>query len=405
MKSPSSESRSRHPERGAVLVIVAIMLLALIGSVALVTDLGVFFMTRNQVQNVGDGSVLAAARVLGNIYQGIPYADQASFVCDEDCAAEIRDTAKVVAAHNRAAGAVMSLRDEDILIGQWDGDTFTETYDQPDAVHVIARRDTVANGPVSTFFAKVLGIQNGNISAPATAALTGQGSSGVGEVELPIGISDWFFDREDDDGFCNTDIQFYPTNDPASCAGWTSWNFGSNDATLRKILDLENENYPSPEIYAWETDLNFTGGTLSNPTFDALLTLFQYMGCDVDVNDEYITVGDNTCVYTATQLQGGIPLMVDDGKGNLVRALYPDGTPRNLHKWETTLPVYHREDCSNPNQQILIVGFAQIELRDVLNSPDKLVRGEVVCHRVDEQDSRGGGGEYGIKGSIPGLVR
>jgi hypothetical protein len=84
---------------------------------------------------------------------------------------------------------------------------------------------------------------------------------------------------------------------------------------------------------------------------------------------------------------------------------YPDGTPRNRHKWETTVPVYDRGDCSNPNQSILIVGFAEIELRDVLDAPSKLVRGTVSCNLVDEFASRGGGGEYGVKGSVPGLVR
>ena len=58
-----------------------------------------------------------------------------------------------------------------------------------------------------------------------------------------------------------------------------------------------------------------------------------------------------------------------------MRQLYTDGTPRNLHRWDTTVPVYDRGDCSNPNQSILIVGFANIELKDVLDAPDKLVCG------------------------------
>ena len=31
--------------------------------------------------------------------------------------------------------------------------------------------------------------------------------------------------------------------------------------------------------------------------------------------------------------------------------------------------------------------------------------GSVECNLVSPEDNRGGGGEYGIKGSIPGLVR
>jgi Flp pilus assembly protein TadG len=403
MRAVSRSPEARGREKGAVLMIVAVLLVVILGSAALVTDLGVFFVTRNQLQNVSDGSALAATRVLGTMYQATPFNQQGSFVCSADCERELRDTAIAVAINNRAAAVDVVLRDVDILVGQWDGDNFSPTLNRPDAVQVISRRDDLANGPVTTFFGKALGIETGSISAIAVAALSGQGSSAEGDVELPIGISSWFFDREDEDGFCNTDIQFYPTNDPASCAGWTSWDYGSNDITLRRILQ-GNPEYPSPETFAGSTFYNFTGGTLSNPTFDDLLTLFQFSGCDVDANWEYLTDDAGNCIQQATN-PPGIPLTYTDNEGNEVRAYYPDGTPRNWHKWETTLPVYDRGDCSNPNQSILIVGFAQIELTDVLNAPDKLVRGKLVCHRVNDDDSRGGGGEYGLKGSIPGLVR
>jgi Flp pilus assembly protein TadG len=399
---------SRNNERGAVLVIVAVLLVVLIGFVTLVVDLGYFFVARNQLQNVSDASSLAGARVLGSIYQGIPYEQQQDLDCSDgtSCANQIRAAARDVALENRAGGVNITVPDGDILIGRWDGDNFTVNPDEPDAVQVLSRRDDVANGPLQTFFARVLGIESGNLTAIATAALSGQGTTAEGEVELPIGISSWFFDREDEDGYCNEDIQFYPTNDPASCAGWTSWEYNSNDATIRKILDTENTDYPSPETFAGETYYNFTGGTLSNPTFDELLTLFQIMGCDVDAEGKYFENPDGTCINLLPEGDSRAePLMYVNNKGELVQAEYPDGTPRNSHKWETTLPVYDRGDCSNPNQSILIVGFAQIELTDVLNAPDKLVRGKVVCNRVDDDDSRGGGGNYGIKGSIPGLVR
>jgi hypothetical protein len=248
------------------------------------------------------------------------------------------------------------------------------------------------------------------------AALSGQSTAEPGEIELPIGISDYFFGDGDD--WCYDDIQFYPTNDPASCAGWTSWEYGSNDITLRRILqdglvDVEERDYVSPETIAGESIFNFTGGTLSNPTFADLLTLFQHKGYDYNPNTgEYITDGSGNPYHQAPDGLGyplnelgadGLEVLGADGQP--VRLLYPDGTPRNYHKWETGVPVYERGDCSNPNQSIRILGFAGIELRDVLDAPDKLVRGVVQCDLVDQDASRGGGGEYGTKGSIPGLVR
>lgn len=411
-------------EKGQVVALLAVTIVGLLGVAALGVDLGYFFVTRNETQNVADASALAGTRVLGHIYQGLPYPDQQGFYCDDDCVAEIEAAALDVATRNRAGGRAMTVRVEDVNIGQWDGDTFTPTLQQPDAVEVVARRDETANGPVDTFFARVLGIDTGAISAIATAALSGLGTTVEGEVELPIGISRWFFDSQANAEWCNEDIQFYPTNDPASCAGWTSWNYGSNDITLRRILQ-ERPDYASPGIIAGETIFNFTGGTLSEPTFDDLLTLFQIKGYDTDPYGNYLLNAQENRVHQAWPfghagytgpytVEGGdqsvkftepFPLEGLDNQGNWVQFEYPDGTPRNYHKWETTLPVYDRGDCSNPNQSIMIVGFAPIELTDVLNAPDKLVRGMVKCEYVDEWPTRGGGGEYGIKGSIPGLVR
>ena len=128
-------------------------------------------------------------------------------------------------------------------------------------------------------------------------------------------------------------------------------------------------------------------------------------GFDVDNGWNYLLDSQGNPLHQANSAQGAVPLTELDKNGVPVQLEYPDGTPRNKHQWETTVPVYDRGDCSNPNQSILIVGFAQVRVRDVLNSPEKLVRGKVICNLVDEFGSRGGGGEYGTKGSIPGLVR
>jgi hypothetical protein len=66
--------------------------------------------------------------------------------------------------------------------------------------------------------------------------------------------------------------------------------------------------------------------------------------------------------------------------------------------------VYEWHDCSNPNTQITVAGFTTVRLTDVKGAPDKTLIGKVMCDVVDSEDSRGGGGEYGTKGNIPGLV-
>jgi len=55
--------------KGAVAVIVAIVLAMLIGFVALAVDVGYVMVTRNELQDVADAAALAGARTLGRLYE------------------------------------------------------------------------------------------------------------------------------------------------------------------------------------------------------------------------------------------------------------------------------------------------------------------------------------------------
>jgi hypothetical protein len=182
----------------------------------------------------------------------------------------------------------------------------------------------------------------------------------------------------------------------------------------------EKEGYESGETLAGEDEFEFIGGDLSKPTFDALLNLFrnkghdlkpkagficQTAGFDADDLDNLEPValdGDGLPVPGHTDGQGACPLYADDG---VTRLLYPDGTPRNQHLWETGVVVYSAEGCANPNQSIMIVGFSEILMFDVKGPPANTIRAIVLCNYVDSGDSRGSGGQYGTLGPIPGLVQ
>ncbi len=237
----------------------------------------------------------------------------------------------------------------------------------------MARRDSNAGsaGPISTFFASVLGINSVNVSTIATAALTGQSKAGPGGLPLPVGISKYFFDQGCLD---NKAIRFSPTGGDKtydelygkSCGGWHSYtDTKTSDSGLREILEgLNNGTFQSPETFAGETRFNFIGGNLSEQTFEAMETLFNTMR------------------------------IKNDG-------VYDNDTDPNT--WTTTVPVYDSTNCKNPNQSLTIVGFAEVTITDVLGAPDKIIKGTIKCDYVDE--GHGGGGNYGTKGSIPGLVQ
>jgi len=413
MASSARASKLLNSERGGTLAVVMVLLAVLVGSTALVTDLGFFFVTRNQLQNISDGTALAGARVLGNIYQGLTSAEQQSYVCDESCINQIRTAAQTVAGDN-AAGEVgsISLLESDILIGQWDGDAFTETLDQPDAVQVLARRDENANAPVTTFFGKVLGIDSGSISAIAVAALTGQGTVLDGDLNIPVTLSKWFFENN----ACNDYIRFYPTNDPQSCGGWTTfYSSPANNPVLEDYLD-EILTAPAITVYDYDNPIVMIGGTLTS-VFPEMLSMFQRNGCATDATADRNYLDDlgptfDGCVDAQEVLThpDRVAWMEINNQGDPEQGEYPDGTLRHYHKWEVVVPVYDRDDCSNPNQSEVVVGFAPVIITDVrgppsAESPNKQITGQVICGLVSPEPNRGGGGEYGIKGSIPGLVR
>jgi hypothetical protein len=323
-------------------------------------------------EEVANEAAFAATRQLGILYEAMSYESQQAYVCDP---AEIIPVAQNVAQDYEW----VEIDPADVRIGKWDENTssFVQTLNQPNSVKVVARR-----------------IPDG-ITAEATAALTGLGTSGPAGLELPVGISAFFFG-----GYgCNDWIKCSPTNDPDSCAGWTSWDYGANDVTVRRILD-EVEGYESPGMVAGEDTANFIGGDLTASTFDAMLSLFRRKGYDYDpATGLPIQVNGDGQPVPGHLGEAGVPLYAEDG---VTRLLYPDGTVRNYHKWETLVIVYDWYDCSNPNTAIMIAGFATIVLTDVLGPPDKLLRGQILCE-VGRGPS--GGPDFGTKGSIPILVR
>jgi hypothetical protein len=52
-----------------------------------------------------------------------------------------------------------------------------------------------------------------------------------------------------------------------------------------------------------------------------------------------------------------------------------------------------------------IAGFAQVVVYNVGMPSNKIVEARIRCDFVDPELTRGGGGNFGKKGSIPGLVK
>lgn len=347
--------------RGAVAVMVAIVLVVLLSFGALALDISNAMIARNELQNVADASALAGARQLGVIYaalpQGTPYT---TYVLSNPSA--VVNAATAVALANQARQVAITLNPADIVIGVWNSGPRTLTAGNVGAtgVRVTARRDGGANGPVATWLAGIMGINSMNVVATGTAAVTGTGILLPGEANSPFG-----FDRRvfDDPAFCNRPIQFYPTT--TSCAGWTTFDQSpANANTERQIVQGLTPNPPTyitPQINAGQTSLVYNGGNMAS-VFPSLINL-----------------------YLAKRV--------------------PDTTSPSGWCWNITVPVYSdpsNQTCSNPSGSLITVGFASACVWQVQGPPTQQINARVTCGEVT--NGNGGGGNFGTLGSIPGLV-
>jgi len=466
-------------QRGATAVVVAVVLAMLIGFLALAIDVGYLYATKNELQNVSDSAALAATGLLGQIYSGMTYQDQQSYDCSindtilsdsysNDCLSIIAKAQDVVGSgKNKAGGKNINIDSGDIFINKWTGTQFgTNNYLSPDAVRVIARRDGSANGPITTFFAKILGIYSANVNADATAALTGPDLVGPGEMRLPIGISEnQFYDDygNESSGVCSRLIQFSPTND--SCAGWHNFFASTHSASAittnlftfiaEHPYDVDPADGNPDEPCALEPcgksttpdwfDTFFPdygknpGGDITGLTKSADFYNFNngtvaalFNGAWIDWPDRgdqsswtggWMDKNGNPIAQNKTANPAPFPALFDyfrfrdnesipDG-GYLID---PDGIENSGDEitdpdlvWTTTAPIYRDpsgvwDDCQPPNNQEEIVGFATVHVLMPNAPPDNTVKVLVECD-MTVIDARGGGVTIGnLKGTIPNLV-
>jgi hypothetical protein len=144
-KPASEEPRTR---RGAIVVLVAIMIIVFLASVAFSVDVSYMQLTRTKLRAATDAAARAAGEGLSR-EQDIDYARQA---------------AKDIAAANQVAGEPLLLDDSDIVFGKstqlssgaWG---FVPNAQPINAVRVFGRRTREApSGSVPTFFGRVFNV-------------------------------------------------------------------------------------------------------------------------------------------------------------------------------------------------------------------------------------------------------
>lgn len=230
----------RH-QNGAVIVLVALLMTALIGVAAMAIDLSHLFWIRTELQNAADAGALAGA-------MGLYSADGTTI--RQEANQEAYDTAM----NNQRTSQPTCLfqvnwsggNEGDVQRGHWSFTTRTFTPNASlvpvplwniseedldadlnfiNAVRVITRRQ--AANPVPSFFARIAGILNFFVEARAVAYIGFAGPIAPGQIDQPIAIcSDSITVGEEYS--CNIGRMINSGSDPSSSntAGWTSFYQG-----------------------------------------------------------------------------------------------------------------------------------------------------------------------------------
>lgn len=146
-------------QRGAALAFVALTMVIVCSMAAMAIDVGRLVAERARLQSTADASALAGAALLPD---------------EADVATEVQTYTSL----NHSSAVVLP---DEIVLGHWDrvAGTFEPAGSPIDAVSVIVRRTASTGNAVGTYFARVFGVYEVDVTAAAIA--TGVSGSGSGQ--------------------------------------------------------------------------------------------------------------------------------------------------------------------------------------------------------------------------------
>ena len=365
----------RRTERGSVLVFVTLGLLAFVGIAAWATETGRAWQTKGQLQAAADSSALAGVGSL--LINNFGTVDEAA----------ARAASSAYGPQHDALGTAVTIANADIDVGSWAFDTETFTAmpgsTNPDlvrAVRVRSRRDENVNGSVETILGKALGVDSIPVSTEAVAYWGFGGGGGPGIADLPIAIDCCAVAGSAcNQNYCQTVTDTVPNPCPLS--------YGGTSSCL--------EFFSTPEQNACWTLFDGDHPAISVPGMSDIV-----QNGNPEVIDGPIYLDNGTKTPVVQDVHDKFQEMGSDTDG--------DGI---VDSWFVTIPVV---ECQNPGDQCAsgdvqeIVGFLCMNIREVVVTPDKLIKGDFVCSsdpRCD-QEGLGPGGSLigGLSAAYPVIV-
>lgn len=226
----------KKKQKGAVVVLVAILLIVFLGMAALAIDVYHLFVVRNELQNAADAAALAGAREL-YLDDGSAINPNANTIAyntalqnlSEKIAVEVNDYSSNSGDVQRGHWSFSAERFDanDSLSAIAIGNYTTEDLDNPDpsinggfinAVKVVVRRQ---DKPAASFFAQIFGFENFGMTAEAIAYLGFAGSLPPGTVDVPIALCEDYLKDADGNYSCNMGRMI---SESEETGGWTNFD-------------------------------------------------------------------------------------------------------------------------------------------------------------------------------------
>ena len=263
--------RSSTPQKGAVTVLVALLLPVLLGVGALAVDLAYMHVVRNELQNDADAAAMAGARKL--------YTQGASALNWTVAAT----TASNAISLNRAAGR--PLADGQVITGYWDTTQAAVglqslpmapgANDAPAVQVSLGKSDGQNEGPVRTFLAGILGVSSYPVRVTAVAGVHSPSSAALA---FPLAVAQCMYQTYWNPSAQPPGPRIDPTTqkpfvfqianekslDPCAKGQWTALNFEGNGASLIDDIiahkpALFEPPPPMLSVYNSREEKNFTG--------------------------------------------------------------------------------------------------------------------------------------------------
>lgn len=304
-------------EKGAVSLLVALTIPVLLGVAALAVDMAHVWLVRNELQNDADAAALAGARYL--------YEDGTASL-DWATAAQ---RAQQAIALNRADGH--PLRDGQIQVGYWNltqtpaslqSLPVVPTVNDVPAVQVTLSKSNGQNqGPVTTFFARFLGVLSKPVQVTAVAGPTSPGSIFPGGL-FPLAISGCMYQN-----YWNSGVSpAAPQLDPKTGQAWifkigSTYHYGACESGGWTSLETKtsSENFLK-DLISEGNDIAMSIGDAAWMPTGSMSDLYKKVSqCSADGNKqcEYVVVSvmDQVRAGNASVITGFACLHILDAEG------------------------------------------------------------------------------------------